>query len=257
MYYLVRSFGIRSWTQGSLWSLDMSTGQRRRLLPDFQMLHYTISRDGERVVFVAVDEHGSSPVWIASLNGQTPPRKLATIDAGSAVFGAAGEVLFGDMENGGVYRVREDGSGLQKATAGSVQILFAASPDGKWVSVQDTNAFGAVMVYPTDGGPPRRLCGLCSRPQGEVWIPPPVSWSPDGRYVYLRFSGSTYAIPLERGDMLPVVPEEGLGSKEALIALPGARLVAAAGEVYPGPNPAVHTLLKVSTQRNIYRIPVP
>ena len=257
VYYLVRSFGIRAWTQGSLWSLDMSTGQRRRLLPDFQMLHYTISRDGERVVFVAVDEQGRSPVWIAPVNGQTPPRRLTTIDAGSAVFGAPGEVLFSDLEYGFVYRVGEDGSGLQKATGAGAQVLFAASPDGKWVSVQDTNEFGAVMVYPTDGGPPRRLCGLCSRPQGPDWIPPPVSWSPDGRYVYLRFSGSTYAIPLERGDMLPVVPEAGLGSKEAITAFPGARLIAEAGEVYPGPNPAVHTVLKVSTQRNLYRIPVP
>jgi hypothetical protein len=32
------------------------------------------------VVFVAVDEHGRSPVWIASLNGQTPPRRLTTIE---------------------------------------------------------------------------------------------------------------------------------------------------------------------------------
>jgi serine/threonine protein kinase/Tol biopolymer transport system component len=257
VYFLVRSFGIRSWTQGSLWSLDMSTGQRRRLLPDFQMLHYTISRDGERVVFVAVDEQGRSPVWIAPVNGQTPPRRLTTIDAGSAVFGAPGEVLFSDLENGFVYRVREDGSGLQQATGAGAQILFAASPDGKWVSVQDTKEFGALMVYPTNGGAPRRLCGLCSSPQGDDWIPPPVSWSPDGTHVYLRFSGSTFAVPLRGGDMLPLVPEGGFRSKEAVAALTGARLISEAEGVYSGPHPTIHALLKVSTQRNLYRIPVP
>ena len=106
LYYLVHSFGIRSWNQGGLWALDIATGQRNRLLPDFQMLHYTISRDGKRVVFVAVDEQGRSPVWIASLNGQTPPKQLTTIDGGSAVFGAPGEVLFGDLESGSVNRVK-------------------------------------------------------------------------------------------------------------------------------------------------------
>ena len=257
LYYLVRSFGIRSWTQGILWVLDIATGQRNRLLPDFQILHYTISRDGERVVFVAVDEQGRSPVWIASLDGQTPPRQLTTIDAGSAVFGAPGEVLFGDLESGYVYRIKEDGSGLQKATTVAAQLLFAASPDGKWVSVQDTKEFGALIVYPTDGGgPPQRLCSLCSSPQGADWIPPPVSWSPDGRYIYLRFSGSTYAVPLQPGKMLPAVPAGGLPSKDALAALAGARLISAA-DVYPGPTPAVHALLKVSTQRNLYRVPVP
>jgi Tol biopolymer transport system component len=257
LYYLVRSFGIRSWNQGALWALDMATGQRNRLLPDFQMLHYTISRDGERVVFVAVDEQGRSPVWIASLNGQTPPRQLTTIDAASAVFGAPGEVLFGDLESGSVYRVKEDGTGLQRVTATGPQILFAASPDGKWVSVQDTKAFGALMVYPTDEGAPRQLCDLCSRPQGPDWIPPPVSWSPDGAYIYLRFSGSTYAVPLQRGRMLPPVPDGGFRSRTAIANLPGARLMSEAADVYPGPNPSVHAQLKVSTQRNLYRVPVP
>ena len=36
LYYLVRSFGIRSWIQGGLWVSDMVTGQRHQLLPDFR-----------------------------------------------------------------------------------------------------------------------------------------------------------------------------------------------------------------------------
>jgi serine/threonine protein kinase len=257
LYYLVQSLGLRSWIQGGLWELDMVTGQRHRLLPDFEMLHYTISRDGERVVFVAVNEQGRSPVWIAPVNGQTPPRQLTMMDAGSAVFGAPGEVLFGELGYGFVYRIKEDGTGLQKATAVGSQILFAASPDGKWVSVQDTKEFGALMLYPTDEGPPLRLCGVCSRPQGSEWIPPPVSWSPDGMYVYVRFSGSTYAVPLRRGSVLPPVPNGGFPSKDAVAALPGARLISEAAGVYSGPNPTLHALLKVSTQRNLYRVPVP
>ena len=47
---------------------DLESGQRQRLLPDFLMRHYTISADGRRVVFVASDDAGRTPVWLAALN---------------------------------------------------------------------------------------------------------------------------------------------------------------------------------------------
>jgi dipeptidyl aminopeptidase/acylaminoacyl peptidase len=257
LYYLVRTFGIRSWQQGGLWVTDMDTGQRQRLLTDFQMLHYTVSPDGQRVVFVAVDDKGRSPVWLVSLSGQTPPRQLTTMDAGAAYFGALGEVLFGDLTQGVVYRVKEDGTELQQAIAVNALIPFAVSPDGQWVTVQDPQAFGAVVVYPTNGGSPIRFCERCSRPQGTDWIPPPLSWTSDGKFVHLKVWDSMYAIPLEPGRMLPRVPAGGWTSKEAVAALPGARLISDAAGVYPGPDPSVSLFLKVTTQRNIYRIPVP
>jgi len=39
-------------------------------------------------------------------------------------------------------------------------------------------------------------------------------------------------------------------------ALPGARLISEES-VFPGPNPSVYAFMKVTTQRNIYRVPVP
>jgi hypothetical protein len=56
--------------------------------------------------------------------------------------------------------------------------------------------------------------------------------------------------------MLPPIPASGLPSKEAVAALPGARLVSEES-VWPGPNPSVYAFTKVATQRNIYRVPVP
>ena len=44
--------------QGGLWVADVETGRRQRLVPDFELTHYSISGDGQRVVFVAVDEQG-------------------------------------------------------------------------------------------------------------------------------------------------------------------------------------------------------
>jgi len=256
LYYLVRTFGMRSWNQGVLWAVDIATGQRQRLLPDFQILHYSVSADGERVVFVAIDDEGHSPVWLASLDGQAPPRRLTTMDAGSAFFGAKGEVLFSAFEQGSVYRVSDDGSGLAKVIPVPALIPFAVSPDGRWVSVQDPRWFGALVVYQVGSASPIRLCDRCSRPQATDWIPPPLSWTPDGRFVYLKFGRSTYAVPLKRGEMLPRVPAGGFPSKEAIAQLPGARLISE-DDIYPGPDPSTYTFVRVSTQRNIYRVPVP
>jgi hypothetical protein len=55
---------------------------------------------------------------------------------------------------------------------------------------------------------------------------------------------------------LPPMPSSGFASKEAVAAVPGARLVSAK-DVYPGPNPTIYAFVRISTQRNIYRVPVP
>ena len=83
-----------------------------------------------------------------------------------------------------------------------------------------------------------------------------MSWTPDGKFVYLKFAGFTYAIPLKPSQVLPPIPRGGFPSKEAVAALPGARLISDQ-EVYPGPNPAIYAYTKNATQRNIYRVPVP
>jgi hypothetical protein len=83
-----------------------------------------------------------------------------------------------------------------------------------------------------------------------------MKWTPDGRFVYLKFATSTYAIPLRPGQVLPPIPASGFASKEAVAALPGAQLISAQ-DVYPGPNPSIYAFVRVSTQRNIYRVPVP
>jgi hypothetical protein len=62
---------------------------------------------------------------------------------------------------------------------------------------------------------------------------------------------------LPPGRMLPSIPVGGIKSKEGVAALPGARLISEQGRPVPGPNPSTYAFVKVSTQRNIYRVPVP
>ena len=197
-------------------------------------------------------------MWLASLNGRTAPRRLTTNDSWMAYFGAPGEVVFDGDENGAtfIYRVKEDGSELQKMLPTPNLALFGVSPDGRWMSAETPTQFGATMVYPAGGGSPTLICGSCSPPQGPDIVPSRLSWTPDGKFVYLKFAASTYAIPLQPGQVLPPIPASGFQSKEAVAALPGARLVSEES-VFPGPNPSVYAFMKVSTQRNIYRVPVP
>jgi len=259
LYYLVRTGGAQTFIKGGLWAADLDSGQRQRLLPDFQMQQYSISADGQRVVFVAADDKGHSPVWLASLNGRMAPRRLTTIDSWFAYFGAPGEVVFEGEEKGApfIFRIKDDGSDLQKMILAPMLISFGVSPDGRWVPAQDSRAWGALFVFPAGDGSPTLICGSCSPPHGPDPIPSYLSWTPDGRFLYLKFAASMYAIPLKPGQVLPPIPPSGFQSKEAVAALPGARLISEADGVYPGPNPSVYAFVKVSTQRNIYRIPVP
>jgi hypothetical protein len=254
---VTREEGIET---GGLWVADLESGQRQRLLPDFQMRHYTISADGRRVVFVASDDSGHTPVWLAALNGLFAPRRLADMDNSYvAYFGAGRDVVFDGEEKGTgfLYHVKDDGSELHKILAAPNLAVFAVSPDGRWVTAETPSQFGDTLVYPAGGGSPTLICGGCSPPQGTDVVPARLSWTPDGRFLYLKFAGSTYAIPLQPGQMLPPIPASGFPSKEAVAALSGARLVAEGEGVYPGPNPSVYAFLKVATQRNIYRVPVP
>jgi dipeptidyl aminopeptidase/acylaminoacyl peptidase len=255
LYYLVRSFGLRSWNQGALWVVDLDSGQRQPVLPEFQMQYYSISSDGRRVVFVAVDDKGRSPVWLASLDESTKPRQLTMMDAENVFFGAPGEVLFGGPADFYLYRVKEDGSGLQKVITKPL-LPIAVSPDGQWIAMLDPSAWGALILHPADTGSPIRLCDFCAPPWGTDTIPFYVGWSPDSKYLYWNFTNTTYAIPVQPGRPHPPIPEKGVQSREAAAAVRGALLISGQERTFPGPTPSVYAFMKVSTQRNIYRIPV-
>jgi len=123
LYYLVGAKRARDIVSGELWVADLESGQRQRLLPDFLMQHYTISADGQRVLFVVADDAGRSPVWQAALNGRSGPRRVTARDGSKAFFGPGNDVIFAGEGNGAkfIYRVKEDGSELQTVVRGFEQ----------------------------------------------------------------------------------------------------------------------------------------
>ena len=221
LYYLVRGASTGSFISGALWAADIRSGQKQRVLPEFDMGSYSLSADGQRIVFVDVRSDGG--VWLAPLNGQTSPRRLTSTPSWHAYFGSAGEIIFVGVEKGtlSVYRVNEDGSGLEKLIDTSSIFPFSASPDGQFVVAQDTRAWGSLKLYPRGNGAPILVCATCSPPQGTDPTPPDMSWSADGRFLYLKFDGATYAIPLRPGTVLPSIPSKGFESKEMVARFTG------------------------------------
>jgi serine/threonine protein kinase len=270
LYYLLRAGEAQSITSGELWVADLESGLRQRLLPDFLMRHYSISADGQRIVFVASNEAGRYPVWVATLNRRSSPRQVTTRDARKAFFGTTGDVLFSGQENGTnfLYRVKEDGSDLPEPLPipdylGRRVYLadsgFSVSPNGKWAVVRsptDDMPTG-VVVYPIGGGSPTLICEKCVQESSFERGPAPyhVNWSPDGTLFYLRFEGSVYSIPVQPGETLPPIPASGFRTKQDVAALRGVRLIAEGA--FPGPDPSAYAFTKFSIQRNIYRVSVP
>jgi eukaryotic-like serine/threonine-protein kinase len=266
LFYLVRTGvgGANTVPRGALWAADLQSGQRRRLLPDFQMEHYAVSSDGRRVVFVSVPDDGRRGVWLASLDSSSAPRRLASSRAVHAYFGADGDVFFSADEPNGtfVYRVREDGSGLQKAIASPIYLLYGVAPDGKHFAVWDAGptreTANSVRLHAIDGGAPTVLCSHdCAFRTDGSW-PQEVSWSPGGEFVYLAFMGGSavFAVPLSPGEVLPPLPPGGVQSLQDVSALRGVKPFATAG-AFPGPDPSVHAYQKLAAQRNIFQVPVP
>jgi hypothetical protein len=262
LYYLVRigTGGIHQ-IAGNLWVVDLESGGRQRLLSDYVMEHYSVSQDGRRVVFVAPTDPERGGVWVATLDGGSPPRRLAT-EGTQAFFGAGDDVLFGTQEGAGafIYRIRQDGSGLTKAIPDPVHYgPYSVSPDGShvvaWVQGSTQETAWSVVVFPLNGGAPTTICGTCAGRDSEV--PQPVTWSSDGRFVYLNFwKNGTYALRRRSGQILPLLPPTGIRSMEDAEALPNVeRLPVAAA--FAGPNPTIYAYSKESAQRNIYRVPVP
>ena len=227
--------------RGGLWVMDLASGERQRLLPDYLMEHFSVSRDGQRVVFVSAGDTGRRGVWLATLDGRSPPRRLTGGEGLQAFFGSGGEVFFAAQEKGGtfIYRVKEDGSGLKKVIPQPIYFLFGVSPDGKyvaaWVNGSTEETANAVFVYPVEGGSPIMICGTCGGRDSE--LPQFLSWSPDGRFLYLHiWAQATYAVPLSAGQILPAFPAAGIRSAEDAAALPGAQSVPCARSV-SGPRP--------------------
>ena len=265
LYYLQRSRANRRFVSGELWAVDLESGARERLLPEFLMEHYSLAPDGKSIVFIALDDAGHSPVWIAPLDGSSPPRKLTSLDCVRALFGAENDVYFVGGETTAMpflYHVNTDGSALRRVVPNQVLFLYDVSPDGKWLAVWERSA---IVLYSSDGATRKMICENCASAGAEDRgvTPPAVKWSRDGKRLYLHgnatrhgieLPNTTYVIPLQPGWMA-ALPASGFPSIDAAAAALGKRF-ALGDRVFPSADPAVYAFPRLSSHRNIFRIQV-
>ena len=266
LYYLQRSRANRRFVSGELWVVNLETRARERLLPDFLMEHYNVAADDNHIVFVGVDDAGHSPVWITTLDGSSVPRRLSSFDSVRAMFGIHNDVFFVGGETTatpGLYHVNVDGSGLRQVVPNHVFFLYDVSPDGKWLAAWEGQA---VVLYSTDGASRRLICDGCATAGGEDrgLTPPLVSWSRDGKRLYLHTieflhaieSRKTYVISLQPGQMVPPLPDSGFRSIADAATSLGGRLIAGQ-RAFLSADPSVYAFPRLATHRNIFRIRVP
>jgi Tol biopolymer transport system component/tRNA A-37 threonylcarbamoyl transferase component Bud32 len=259
LYYLQRSRADRRFVSGELWTVDLQSGRRERLLPDNLMEHYDVSRDGTRTVFVGVDQAGRSSVWEATLNGSAPPRHVSTFEAVRVLYGVRDDVFFvgGETSSLFLYNVSRDGSGLRKVVSTPVTFLYDVSPDGRWVAVW---AGAAVRFYPVDGGVPVTMCETCGTAgeENRGVTPSLIRWSRDGRLMFLHNTDSrrTYVLPLPPGRPVPAIPPGGFRGMSDAVAALGAKPLPDP-RAFVSDDPDVYAFPRVSTLRNIYRVRVP
>jgi Tol biopolymer transport system component len=255
---------------GEVWIADLASGRSEPVVRGFNALDYDLSPDGRDVVMQIADAQGKPRLWLAPLDHSSAPRQIPNVEGGSPRFLPDGKILFRRIEGsptiagttGFIYRVRPDGTELQKALEQPVLITLDASPDGKWLAVWAPLAGDGpptFQAFPLDGGAPVNIGSSLA-----------LKWSLDNSAVSISSDGGemmpdgrSYLIPLTAGN-LPPIPKAGFRSEEELARVPGARkmdLAVAISDVIAnitlGPSPEVYAFYRGRAQRNLYRIPIP
>ena len=257
-----------------LWMAELDSGRKDRVLPGFRMTEndthqsrfsnpeathrvpYDVSPDGQHVVVEISDDEGKNQLWLAPLDRRSPPRRIPNVEGDGPLFLSNEEVVFRGKEGdyGFAYRVRTDGTALRKVSDRSVISTTGLSRDGRWLVVYarpSEEQAGVTLALPLEGGLPIQIVGRDTR----------AVWSPGGLQLLLSegivgAAGTTYVVPLARGQAFPAILSNGLLSTKAVASLPGVQVIDSA-DVAPSPTPGVFAFSRVTVQLNIYRIPIP
>jgi Tol biopolymer transport system component len=239
-----------------LWMVELETGQHRRLFPGQLVTSYDLSRD-DRVIAAIQEQSGQSGIWLGWLDGREPPHRIPQVNGDSPRFGRDGEIVFRVREGATawLYRSQENGERREKIGQAFGAVFGTVSPDGEWLSgIGNENR--KMVVYSTRGQPSRAIF-----PNSQASR---LRWSWDGRSAYLSIqyaqasafaAGRTYVLPLTKGTVFPPIPTGGFGTEAELASLPGVEIIAH-GDLALGPTPSVYAYSRITTTRNLYRIPL-
>jgi len=266
MFYLVRTKLSRGQTSGELWSVDVNSGNRERVLPGVMIANYSLSGDGRSVVFTSSGNETGDGIWIADVARRTPPRRLFRGSELRAFFGAPGEIIYAG-EDSHLYRMKEDGSGIEMISPDPVADLSMVSPDGRWAVVirpQNPNGVGTTSLafMSLHGEKSFDVCNDdCSVGPRSFLIAPPFAWNTEGTqlFVNLAYFGQgtprTVVLPYKSDAAPALLWPKGLRFEKEVMANPGAKVINAQN-TFPASD-AAYLAWRGSTQSNLYRLRIP
>jgi Tol biopolymer transport system component/DNA-binding winged helix-turn-helix (wHTH) protein len=255
LYYLMRRDSSSSSSPSELWRKDLESGNSEKALPGMSIAEYDVSNDGKEVVFSTQPLGKASQLWLAHLDGSSPPRLITSTGERAPHFGPDAQVLFQYTDGKANYigQIRKDGSERSKLFPYPISAFLTISPDRRWVAADvPLPNDDAIRAIPIRGGSSRRICTWCS-----------ADWAPDGKFFYIGLApnsrtttSKTLAIPVAAGETFPKLPSSGIRGLEDAKAIPGTRLLDG-WFISPGPDPSMFAYVKTTMHRNLYRIPIP
>jgi serine/threonine protein kinase len=241
-----------------LWSTELGTGRGERVVPGyaveagFETKNYSVTRDGQRIVFASKDEKGVSHLWVVSTDHRTSPLQLPSAESeDSPQFLSNGDVLYRGTEGGKnyLYVRKQDGSEKRKLTEETILNLNSISPDGKWVSFsrrddRDPEYSAVLVAHRIAGGDEVVFCRMLCL----------VDWSLDGNYLYLFGGPKAYLFEVKKETGLPELPKDGFATQEELSKAKGAYELP--GDVDSLIGLEKYAYRRMNVRRNIYRVPI-
>ena len=267
MFYLVRTMLSRGQTSGELWSVDVNSGNRERVLPGVMIANYSLSHDGQSVVFSSSGTESGDGIWIADVERRTPPRRLVGGTELRAFFGAPGEIIY-TGEDSHLYRMKEDGSGIEMVSTDPVAYLSTVSPDGRWAVIirpRNPNGVGTTSLafMSLRGETSFEVCNDdCSVGPRSFLIVPPFAWNAEGTRVFVNLvhfgegTPRTVVLPYKSDVSPATLWPKGLRLEKDVMANPGAKVINAQN-TFPASDAAAYLSWRGATQSNLYRIRIP
>jgi hypothetical protein len=266
VYCLRRVTGSHSYFSGELWVSDLATGTAERLFPGLVLTHFSIYRDGTKIVFATEQGRARSGLWVGWLDGTQAPRQLTFGGEYRAFFGRSGQILYqSNQPSPQIMSINEDGTGQAVVSDLPIMQLENVSPDGRWALVGITpsdnhgNRNVLVEAVSVEGGTPITVCDNCTLGFGSArTLPPLLSWSLDGKWVYvaLRYfplgSSKTVAMPFTTSAVPPTFVS-GFDSEADFMRVPGSHMLNE-DNVSSGVSPSYFINTRRSTKANLFRI---
>jgi serine/threonine protein kinase/WD40 repeat protein len=237
-----------------LWSKQLDSGKVEKVLSNYPIEDYSVSRDGKEIAFAMSDQSGRSNLWIAPTSRRSSPVHIASAAVeDSPMFLPDGDLVFRAIEDGSnfLYRMKTDGTDRRKVTPNRILDSLAVSPDGRWVLAAvpgpDEEFTMTTKAFAVDGSAAVPLCvGYCM-----------PTWDITGKSLFVAYPSlfdGTYDIPVLHDVGLPKVPPSGIARVEDFTNPKTNTPIPSYVETAVGHS--VYAYTREDSHRNLYRIPL-